>query len=481
MDTLANVAEAASAAAATTTAGDQEDEPMVVETLANVVEAASASAAAATADEDQPMIVENATTTTNDMAVDNDDVSAPISRENSSGQDSGVYSEDNTTMSDLSNLEDDEHERFSPSLLCNETIAFPLPGNNALVTLYDKLIKLIECPVCLDLVRPGCTTIGACNNGHIVCPHCAVDVRVSESGDEESGNEAVAHRLLPKCPVCRSRTFNSTSRSYLAITLVDALTDCTVYRCRHTGCNTSVLGKQIIQHEHNCALKPFVCPRQLCNRKIAYKDVVSQKHDCVALAEPVESCYNTESFLRWKRVIEFDEIFSFDTCCENITELFKPIALLPLNPAFEDDGNAAACIVEEQETRRAQLAKLATSCQPMFVGVTEMANPGGIMFYISSLRGKDYIIGSLLQSRFLLSAYIHPPTGRIGPTSSVRPTIAGSTLTTHSEGLYLSRADLVHFITLMMNGDNGSPTNCSICSNSRLHLHLEVTEEFPKI
>ena len=61
MDTLANVAEAASAAAATTTAGDQEDEPMVVETLANVVEAASASAAAATADEDQPMIVENAT------------------------------------------------------------------------------------------------------------------------------------------------------------------------------------------------------------------------------------------------------------------------------------------------------------------------------------------------------------------------------------------------------------------------------------
>lgn len=360
----------------------------------------------------------------------------------------------------------------SPSLLslvCEENMdAGPTPTPEALGILYNRIVRLLECPVCMDNMRPGTAVVGSCANGHIVCTRCTLQVKLGEEEEDEAAN--IQLNQNPKCPVCRSRTFSTNTRNYMAISLIDALTDTTLYKCQHSGCIVTLLGNKILDHEKTCEFKPFRCPRAGCRDKINLIEMMQQKHACINLVDAVDEDIPS-IWIAWKTTIPFDHFFSFDSCREKVSLAFCPRVLLPFDTLAK-----GVRPVNQLEIRQKNIALMVTSNQPMYVNIIEMQGQGGLMLYMSSLKDKADVPDSVLQSYFIMHAYVHPPTGKIGPSALVRPVAQGSKLVAYDQGLYLSRGDINHYISLMsLYGGM-----CASCSLTHLHIHFEVKERIYK-
>nr|CAD7601988.1 unnamed protein product [Timema genevievae] len=99
--------------------------------------------------------------------------------------------------------------------------------------LYQTLLSIFECPVCLEYIVPPLT---GCENGHYVCDSCRPRVRC--------------------CPLCRGPI--GESRNYR----LEALTQELKYPCRNTerGCSQLLVAGKVNRHERSCNYRLYHCP-----------------------------------------------------------------------------------------------------------------------------------------------------------------------------------------------------------------------------
>lgn len=352
-------------------------------------------------------------------------------------------------------------ENNSPSMLlaCMEEIQRPAPDLSAVSDLYYKLSQYIECPLCLDLMRPGTRTVGMCYNGHVVCTPCAKKVSAAEN------------KLLTACPHCRSRTFEVECKNTMAINVLSALASCTIYKCEHPNCQVQKTGEEILAHQRICPHRLLKCPKKFCKEKIPYGDYLQRNHTCLVLLEPT---YKEPNMAMWQFTVDICSIFSLDNSKDWISEAFYPVLMMPFDPLPNLKGEAFDVMPELLQTKFKQMqghaAKLVTAKNKMFLTAIEMGGHGGVMFYISSLEPKDEVAKLIQHTSFEISAYIHSPQGKIGSVSAVNPVFSGTVLNSHEQGLYFSREEIVHYIKVM------STSRCQTCSTKDIHFHMTICE-----
>ncbi|PSN45752.1 hypothetical protein C0J52_13792 [Blattella germanica] len=96
----------------------------------------------------------------------------------------------------------------------------------------DSIVNLLECPVCMDTMRPP---IFQCQNGHSICNKCKPG--------------------LTKCPTCRGALI--TTRNLLAEQLAYKV----VYFCpnKDRGCFENVSLEDMKKHETSCPYRMYEC------------------------------------------------------------------------------------------------------------------------------------------------------------------------------------------------------------------------------
>lgn len=107
-------------------------------------------------------------------------------------------------------------------------------SSSTLGSAASDLTSLFECPVCFDYVLPP---IMQCQNGHLVCTSCRTKVTC--------------------CPTCRvpiANNIRNLPMEKLAVTMM--------FPCKYSssGCSTSLLYTDKIEHEESCEFKPYQCP-----------------------------------------------------------------------------------------------------------------------------------------------------------------------------------------------------------------------------
>jgi len=125
--------------------------------------------------------------------------------------------------------------------------------------IVEKLLKLVECPVCLTIPRKG--PVPCCTQGHFVCSPCLKQLR-------EKGRLG--------CPTCRE--LMREGKSLLALALLEQVQ----HECSHQGCTSKTSFDQIEQHEKECEWRPIVCPGsgKACTAVIPFCQVESHAQDC---------------------------------------------------------------------------------------------------------------------------------------------------------------------------------------------------------
>ena len=118
---------------------------------------------------------------------------------------------------------------------------------------FENLKSLLDCSVCFTLVRPGEDGIFTCQNSHLVCQECLVELKF------HSGMYNF------KCPVCRipwKSCKNLFASHYLDIEYRTTPVECK-YECKHKD-----LLAQLKTHELFCFQRKVRCPSalsQLCD------------------------------------------------------------------------------------------------------------------------------------------------------------------------------------------------------------------------
>ncbi|XP_069354805.1 uncharacterized protein [Maniola hyperantus] len=105
------------------------------------------------------------------------------------------------------------------------------------ITVQDlnrSLLRLLECPVCLECMEPP---MSQCRRGHLVCVRCRA--------------------RLAGCPVCRT-TFSSVRNRAM-----EGVAEILRYPCRH-GCGQETHLRLRASHEANCANRRYRCPAPAC-------------------------------------------------------------------------------------------------------------------------------------------------------------------------------------------------------------------------
>ncbi|XP_028036399.1 uncharacterized protein LOC114247601 [Bombyx mandarina] len=96
------------------------------------------------------------------------------------------------------------------------------------------LLRLLECPVCLEWMEPP---IAQCRRGHLVCVRC--------------------RSRLNACPVCRTVFSSVRNRA------MEGVAEMLRYPCRH-GCGREVRLRRRAPHEASCAARRYHCPAPAC-------------------------------------------------------------------------------------------------------------------------------------------------------------------------------------------------------------------------
>ncbi|KAH9641363.1 hypothetical protein HF086_012650 [Spodoptera exigua] len=99
-----------------------------------------------------------------------------------------------------------------------------------------SLLRLLECPVCLEWMEPP---MSQCRRGHLVCGRCRA--------------------RLASCPVCRTAFSSVRNRA------MEGVADMLRYPCRH-GCGREVRLRRRAPHEASCAARRYHCPAPPCAR-----------------------------------------------------------------------------------------------------------------------------------------------------------------------------------------------------------------------
>lgn len=103
--------------------------------------------------------------------------------------------------------------------------------------LLSRVLEELECKTCTEFMDPP---IYLCSMGHSVCYRC--------------------YGSIQECPSCRSAMLTTQCRNY---TLESIYTQMEI-PCKYThyGCNTSILGDKLKDHEKSCVYGVHPCPLQ---------------------------------------------------------------------------------------------------------------------------------------------------------------------------------------------------------------------------
>ena len=98
-------------------------------------------------------------------------------------------------------------------------------------------LENMECPVCLDVLRPP---VRLCKNRHSTCHDCHHQiVRTSQTA---------------RCPLCREEFAPDScpvkEQLYLAMKVT----------CKFDGCTVKGFGREVIRHERRCTFRVRRCP-----------------------------------------------------------------------------------------------------------------------------------------------------------------------------------------------------------------------------
>ena len=90
----------------------------------------------------------------------------------------------------------------------------------------------LECPVCLEIPRPGAGPIYGCRNGHLLCQDCA--------------------QKIEKCPTCREKDIRC--RNLFAEFYIDTEFKNVPFKCKFHGCEVklSMANGRLTKHEKFC-------------------------------------------------------------------------------------------------------------------------------------------------------------------------------------------------------------------------------------
>ncbi|ODN06374.1 E3 ubiquitin-protein ligase Siah1 [Orchesella cincta] len=104
-----------------------------------------------------------------------------------------------------------------------------------------EIRKMLECPVCYDVILPPITL---CSSGHSVCNFCKENLRT--------------------CPSCRGRF--TTIRNLFAENFLDKC----LLRCKYkdSGCGVILPGRELSAHYETCNYRPLLCRE--CDKEIPY-------------------------------------------------------------------------------------------------------------------------------------------------------------------------------------------------------------------
>ncbi|CAH0550687.1 unnamed protein product [Brassicogethes aeneus] len=152
----------------------------------------------------------------------------------------------NATVVDINLL---KHLADENNMISNE---FNLNPNG----LDENMLKLLQCPVCMSVMRPP---IYQCNSGHSICNKCRGNVR--------------------SCPTCRGEL--GSVRNYG----LESFTSNVKYPCKFkiSGCKVTGVEGEIKKHEESCMVNKHKCP--ICPEFLHTNDIskhVEAKHrDCI--------------------------------------------------------------------------------------------------------------------------------------------------------------------------------------------------------
>ncbi|KAG7299542.1 hypothetical protein JYU34_016503 [Plutella xylostella] len=105
---------------------------------------------------------------------------------------------------------------------------------STVVELNQCLLRLLECPVCLECMEPP---MSQCRRGHLVCAGCRA--------------------RLSACPVCRTAFSSVRNRA------MEGVSEIVRYACRH-GCGKLVRLRRRAAHEASCERRRYACPAPAC-------------------------------------------------------------------------------------------------------------------------------------------------------------------------------------------------------------------------
>ncbi|CAH0556727.1 unnamed protein product [Brassicogethes aeneus] len=154
--------------------------------------------------------------------------------------------------------------------------------NNTIINEYnlnpkdidENTLKLLECPVCMNVFRPP---IYLCNNGHSICILC--------------------HDEVQQCPTCQSQWIKA--RNYL----IEGLTTKFRYPCRYNklGCKEYDIESEITKHEQLCSMQTYKCPME-CPETGTYEFILKhlkKVHGNKQITNEPKSTLNSALLIYW--------------------------------------------------------------------------------------------------------------------------------------------------------------------------------------
>jgi RING/Ubox like zinc-binding domain len=315
--------------------------------------------------------------------------------------------------------DDDAMSVISPSLLID------FATSDAYQDLVKKITKLIECPVCLEILRPGTKTVGMCEFGHVICARCYQQIVSDEA---------------QMCPLCRSDSLNFRTCHYLATNLIEIVTDVTVFKCIHPDCTVELLGKHILSHEKHCAYKLLDCPKKMCHKQSPYFHFLSGQHPCT------KKLFANPGNKKWQSILNFKHIYSVDTIHVRVSSAFRPFLLLP--PADDDT----------------------TPHSKLFIGAC--VGTWGIWLFVSSLETEKDIPQKIKNKTFQMMVEVYTYAGKISVISKVPFVLLSEIkpMQAKMDGLHLSIHTLITFIEM------ANVKACNACDEPLIHMHLTLEE-----
>lgn len=290
-----------------------------------------------------------------------------------------------------------------------------------------NLMKLIECPICFEYMRPATKQIAMCDNGHMFCHPCGQKVNNSDNDH---------------CPICRIDEITVIKNHYLAINLIEIVSDWIEYQCKHDKCEVTLRGRKIIDHEKYCEWKPLLCVKKLCTSKVPYKNFLAREHNCLSIVEGADK----NSVRVWKFKMNFQDIYNYDTHNEQISARLKPFLMVPPNPESNPHDK-------------------------LFVSAMTVSLGGGIIFILGSLEPGEDLSKEIKEKHFVMTVTIRTPLGKIGYANKVSPLTEGETVNSEKHGVFMWRSTILHYLQSVT--DSG----CQKCPTSDMpHMHITVKE-----